>query len=84
MGKEPALRQRNPIRHFLFAISALALTAGAAQAQSKLEARYTVSLAGIPLGHGSWVIDIAPDQYTAVATGRTTVRGTTRLTTVRS
>jgi hypothetical protein len=45
---------------------------GAAQAQGKLEARYTVSLAGIPLGTGVWVIDIAPDQYTAVASGRTT------------
>ena len=55
-------------------MSALALSAGlsAAQAQGKLEARYTASLAGIPLGTGSWVIDIAPDQYTAVASGRTT------------
>ena len=44
----------------------------AAQAQSKLEARYTVSLAGIPLGAGTWVIDITGDQYTAVANGRTT------------
>lgn len=58
---------------FLIGISALALAGSAgAQAQGKLEARYTVSLAGIPLGHGTWVIDIAPDQYTAVATGRTT------------
>ncbi len=43
-----------------------------AQAQGKLEARYSVSLAGIPLGHGTWIIDIASDQYTAVASGRTT------------
>ena len=43
----------------------------AAQAQSKLEARYSVTLAGIPLGCGTWVIDIAADQYTAVANGRT-------------
>jgi hypothetical protein len=43
-----------------------------ANAQSKLEARYTASLAGIPLGTGTWVIDIAPEQYTAVASGRTT------------
>jgi hypothetical protein len=53
------------------ALAGAGLTA-AAQAQSKLEARYTVSLAGIPLGTGVWVIDIAPDQYTAVASGRTT------------
>jgi Protein of unknown function (DUF3108) len=43
-----------------------------ALAQAKLEARYGVTLAGIPLGNGSWVIDLSNDQYTAVATGRTT------------
>ena len=51
---------------------AVALSAGAAQAQSKLEARYSVSLAGIPLGSGTWVVDVTGDQYTAVANGRTT------------
>ena len=40
-------------------------------AQTKLEARYTAALAGIPLGSGTWVIDIAADQYTAVASGHT-------------
>ena len=50
----------------------VALSAGAAQAQSKLEARYSVSLAGIPLGSGTWVVDVTGDQYTAVANGRTT------------
>lgn len=56
----------------VFAASvALAGFAASANAQSKLEARYTVSLAGIPLGNGTWVIDVAPDQYTAVASGRT-------------
>ena len=50
---------------------AFAGVAGPAHAQSKLEARYTVTLAGIPLGTGTWVIDIASDQYTAVASGRT-------------
>ena len=55
-----------------FGAAALACLAGVAQAQTKLEARYTVTLAGIPLGNGTWVIDIAADQYTAVASGRTT------------
>ena len=32
--------------------------AGPVWAQGKLEARYTASLAGIPIGKGSWVIDI--------------------------
>jgi hypothetical protein len=51
---------------------AFAAAVASAHAQSKLEARYTASLAGIPLGTGSWVIDIASDQYTSVASGRTT------------
>jgi hypothetical protein len=59
-------------RFFALGTVALALLPGAANAQAKLEARYTVTLAGIPLGTGSWVINIAADQYTAVATGRTT------------
>ena len=64
------------------ALSALVALPGAAHAQGKpepakldtvkLEARYTVTLSGIPVGSGTWVIDIAPDQYTAVASGRTT------------
>jgi hypothetical protein len=51
------------------AVAAVPVTA---TAQTKLEARYTAALAGIPLGSGTWVIDIAADQYTAVASGRTT------------
>jgi len=62
-------------RHASLAIAAsaaLAFCSVGAQAQGKLEARYSASLAGIPLGTGIWVIDIASDQYTAVASGRTT------------
>jgi hypothetical protein len=43
-----------------------------AVAQGKLDAQYSVTLAGIPIGKGDWVIDIADTQYTATATGRTT------------
>jgi Protein of unknown function (DUF3108) len=58
--------------HGLLGIAAFAAVGLApAQAQVRLEARYTASLAGIPLGSGTWVIDIASDQYTAVASGRT-------------
>ena len=42
-----------------------------ASAQTKLEARYTAALAGIPLGSGTWIIDFSADQYTAVASGHT-------------
>jgi len=44
---------------------------GMAHAQGKLDARYTVTLAGIPIGRGAWVIDIGDDQYTAAASGAT-------------
>lgn len=48
-----------------------ALSAGPASAQARLDARYAVSLAGLPVGKGSWVIDIADNQYTAAASGAT-------------
>lgn len=53
----------------------VALLAGApisAQAQGRLEARYSASLAGIPLGKGVWTIDLIGDQYSAAASGKTT------------
>ena len=43
----------------------------AALAQGKLDARYTATLGGMPLGKGAWVIDIADDQFTAAASGTT-------------
>jgi hypothetical protein len=38
----------------------------------RLEAEYVASLAGIPIGHGNWTIEISNDQYTAAASGGTT------------
>jgi hypothetical protein len=46
--------------------------AAPASAEGRLDARYTVTLAGIPIGKGAWVIDISEDQYTAAASGATT------------
>jgi hypothetical protein len=43
-----------------------------ALAQGKLDARYTVTLAGITLGKGNWAIDIADTHYTAAASGMAT------------
>jgi hypothetical protein len=40
-------------------------------AQSRLDARYSATLAGIPIGKGAWVIDIAETQFTAAASGAT-------------
>jgi hypothetical protein len=56
----------------VIAFVALGMTCAGAQAQGKLDARYTASLAGIPIGKGAWVLDIGEDQYTATASGLTT------------
>jgi len=60
---------------FLVPMAAALFAAGApglAGPQGKLEAHYVASLAGIPIGKGQWVIDVADDQYTATASGKTT------------
>jgi Protein of unknown function (DUF3108) len=54
---------------------AAALTAdatGIAAAQGRLEAEYSASVAGIPIGRGNWVVDITDGQYSAAASGMTT------------
>jgi hypothetical protein len=43
-----------------------------AAAQGRLEAVYEASLAGIPVGRGTWAIEISDDQYSAAAAGGTT------------
>jgi hypothetical protein len=45
---------------------------GAAQAQGRLDGRYTVTLAGLTIGKGDWTIEVWEDQYSAVAKGETT------------
>ena len=46
------------------------LLAGAeARAQARLDASYEVSLAGITIGKGNWVIELGDDQYSAAAVG---------------
>jgi len=49
----------------------LLLTAQGAHAQARLDAQYTASLAGIPVGKGTWAIEIGDDQYGASAQGGT-------------
>jgi Protein of unknown function (DUF3108) len=53
-------------------ILAAVAAAGPAHAQGRLEARYSVTIAGIPIGQGVWVADIADDQYSTAASGRVT------------
>jgi hypothetical protein len=42
-----------------------------AWAQGRLEARYSATLAGIPIGNGSWTIDITDTHYTVAVSGTT-------------
>jgi hypothetical protein len=42
-----------------------------AQAQGHLDAAYVATLSGVPIGKGSWAIDVQDDQYTAIASGAT-------------
>ena len=42
-----------------------------AHAQARLDARYTVTLAGITLGEGSWLVDVREDRFSAEAKGST-------------
>src|SRR3954470_9917893 len=53
------------------ATAAAVTAAEPAQAQGRLDARYTVTLGGVPIGKGAWVIDIAENQFTAAASGAT-------------
>lgn len=55
----------------LAAIVAAAGDPAPALAQGRLDARYAVTLAGVPVGKGAWVIDIADNQFTAAASGAT-------------
>jgi Protein of unknown function (DUF3108) len=54
------------------AVAAVCLAGGSASGQGRLDARYTATLAGVPIGKGGWVIDIGDDQFTAAVNGATT------------
>lgn len=75
----PTIQPRSRVRSapllasgFAGALFAAVLPASPAAAQGKLDARYEVTLAGIPIGVGSWVVEISDDQYSASASGGTT------------
>lgn len=40
-------------------------------AQAKLDAHYSVTLAGLPIGHGTWTVDIGENQLSTSASGAT-------------
>ena len=49
----------------------LMLSPQAASAQGRLDAQYEASLAGIPVGKGSWTVEIGDDGFSASAQGGT-------------
>ena len=67
------------MRHLIKSLSLTSATlvlavsglAAPAFAQARFEARYSATLAGIPIGAGSWAIDITDTQYTAAVSGTT-------------
>jgi hypothetical protein len=69
-------RDRTALAAFAAAVFAACGPVASASAQSsaptRLDALYTASLAGIPLGKGAWMIEIGDEQYTAAASGVTT------------
>jgi hypothetical protein len=56
----------------MLAVLLAAAAPSAVRAQGKLKAHYTATIAGIPIGKGTWAIDITDSHYTASASGETT------------
>jgi len=52
------------------AVAVVGVPIDPACAQGRVEAAYRATLAGIPIGSGSWIIDIGPKHYAGAATGR--------------
>ncbi len=55
----------------LITVALLDAECGTPFAQGKLDARYNVTLAGLSIGRGTWVVNIGEDQFSAVANGTT-------------
>jgi hypothetical protein len=66
---------RHAVKRLLLApgtfVLALVGLSASALAQGHLEARYSATLANIPIGSGTWTIDINDNQYAGTATGTT-------------
>ena len=55
---------------FIAAVAVIGVPVDPACAQGRVEATYRATLAGIPIGSGSWIVDIGPKHYAGAATGR--------------
>jgi len=60
------------LRRRVLLVALLAAAPVAARAQGKLDASYTVTLAGIPIGKGGWSVDVSETRYTASVSGQAT------------
>jgi len=69
---QPIRLTRSAFGVIALVLFAFACSPAPAKAQGKLDATYTASLAGIPLGRGAWVIDIGDDRFSAISSGITT------------
>jgi hypothetical protein len=56
---------------FCAVMLALLLSQHGAAAQGRVDARYEATLAGIPVGQGTWTIEVQDDQFSAAASGGT-------------
>ena len=72
MGTVPAISPRIAIVPVLATALAAVCLPVTAHAQVRLEAQYTARLSGLPIGNGSWTIDITDGHYTAAASAVTT------------
>lgn len=65
----PKLEIANRRARAFLAAALVGFAAMPAMAQGRLDAKYEASLAGITVGKGTWIIDIADDQYSATING---------------
>jgi hypothetical protein len=70
------VKSRRPHRGTIWFCGALAVAladAGGEQAlaQGRLDARYTATLGGVPLGKGAWLLDVREDRFTSAISGAT-------------
>jgi hypothetical protein len=59
------------LRRAVLAGIALVATVDVASAQGRLDARYEITLGGIPFGRGAWQINVGSDQFTTTVSGTT-------------
>ena len=65
------LRSRAPAAAACLAAVLAADGSHTASAQGRLDAEYVATVAGIPVGHGTWTVEISEKAYSAAASGAT-------------